>query len=262
MIALVVVLVILVLGLGGAIGVVLGTGFLGAGISADAVFAGVGALVGAMVTVGGALVVFWLRWRREDERAADDRRRRLAGARAIMSADLSTIIDYVEESSAAIRLAAAVVECDGSKEHVECPRLDTDILLRMADLVGLQDRSDNADQIVDLLQIFQVHHARMSGGIDDLNNPERRRPGLIMSARSFDICIDTVVEFFLRANRMFGYARREKGEIAPPPFDEDEINSAIRSLNIRRNWPVFKREQLIHGLTTMPPTGRWEREGT
>lgn len=207
-----------------------------------------------------ALAAIWamerqMRSRRDEAEAG--RRRQQLGARAILASDLGRIINYAEKSVAEAKRGDQINEAGETQDHVPCPELEADILLRLQRLVELLE-GDNADQVVCLMHCYQIQHSRLKGILDNMNFPNG---GRLLSHNNFTYTLQGTVELYLRAEAMFPFARQpELDSIEAPPFSNDRVVNAFWNLDIGEEWPdEVERNNIIDLMTTLPPHGRWRR---
>lgn len=220
------------------------------------VWAFVGAAAGAIIALLGS---YWISRHQISEQRSEvlaDRRRRLSAARAIFASDLSAIVEHTEACSQAISKMVSGLVGREVEQTLLCPKLGSDVLLRLQHLIELLEPAD-ADQVADLLNVMQVQHSRLSGQISIFNHRSSAPVHCGEETISIDFALKAVVEVHLRAVRAFRYARRQEESIAPPPFDENEINSAFWRLAAVGALEKAEREDLIEQMKNMP-SSRWK----
>lgn len=253
------ILIVLGLVLGLSVGLVVSNIDRFDGLEDNSWAAFIGTLIGASMTVAAAFAVtLYQSYVRNSERKEELRRKQL-GARAILASDLSEIINYVERSAHAAMRGEEQNRL-GVTHHmmrVQCPELNSDVLLRLQRLAELLT-GDDADQVVDMIHLHQVQHARLESVITSLNNPELRNPpGLMLTENNFHTTLHATIELKLRANAMFPFARRETDNITQPPFPADDVESAFRMLGVEMWLPDYEKEIIVRLMGNMTPGGRW-----
>ena len=239
-------------------GVVLGflAGFLGAQVlifaklQTDTWATFVGTLIGASATVGAALAVMAIQINVRRKEAAKNSERQQLAARATLALDLSQLCKYTNECALVAMAAENRSQFPGARAKVACPELDLGITQRLQRLVELLD-GDDADQVVALLNCFQVQYARLSGELNEYGPSGKF---------NFEFVMRMTVELRLRANSMFEFSRRQSKHISPPPYDNSEVANGLSSLNITNHISDEFRIGLLDQMGGLDPSGSWEQE--
>ena len=107
--------------------------------------------------------------REESER---QKLRRLAACRAVMPADLSSIIQYTHDCALISGTALRILRDEEESRELTCPVLPDRVIGNLQQLIEqLDDKEANA--IADLLSCYQIQYARLSGELGWYNAPER-----------------------------------------------------------------------------------------
>lgn len=216
-----------------------------------------GTLIGASVTVFGA---FFLSSLKDGEM----RRRRLAGARAVLASDLHLLIEYAKKSAeSAVRGGNYVL--GKKKMPVICPELDHEVLLRLQNLIELLDR-ENAEKIVDLMHCYQVQRSRLKEIIMKHLEPDRASLFHVLDENSFIFTLQGTVELHLRATSIFPFARGECEAIQTPPYPEKTVHNSMRLLEVSDWLSRFKYDEhmtqydhFVRLMVGIPSRGRWRK---
>ena len=226
----------------------------------DALAAFVGALIGAAATVGAAFAVTSMQINVRRRETAENIERQQLAARATLALDLSHLCTYTNECALVAKAVqnrskiSVIPDGAGARDRVgypaACPELDPGITQRLQRLVELLD-GDDADQIVALLNCFQVQHARLSGELTDYKSSGNF---------NFEFVMAGTVELRLRANSMFEFSRRQSKHISPPPYDNSEVANGLSSLNITNHISDEFRIGLLDQMGGLDPSGSWEQE--
>jgi len=184
-----------------------------------------GAVIAALLTVAAAAAVSF-------SQSYIQKKRALAGARALLSADLSEIMDYLEESAFVVRSAIEHLEMGNPNQITEIPNLKADVLLRLGTLVTLADPRDSAE-LSKLVSNLQVQGSRLKRGHTVFAGHNRgRRRGVIRSSRNFDGALRTTIELYVQTENLFEYAREDNKKAERPLYDQRHIKTAINALGL------------------------------
>lgn len=189
-----------------------------------------GALIGAAVTVLAAILATRLQFKKQEQEAAERRRRDLQAAKAILANDLSSIMDYIEDC---VRISTIIINdlmLGASPRHdIANPALPTEILIRLGNLVSLAE-PDDANAIANLMSDIQLLKARLSGQVNQFMG--RGDPHLIQCSDSLRIALKSAVDVYVHCASSFEYARRRSDRISPPDYSNKMIQSAFWELKI------------------------------
>lgn len=196
-----------------------------------------------------AIVVPLFIYRRQANERTDDLRRQRLAARAILALDLSRIMQYAIQSANAAKLGDQINSGESADRiEVECPELDIEIVVRLQRLAELLS-GVNADQVVELMQCYQIQHARLNGVLTTLNSPDQAYPrSTVLTTFSFQETLMKTVDLYIRCERMFPFARREQENIEAPPFSEDETNRVFFFLDLDSWLTGPSRDRIINHL--------------
>lgn len=196
---------------------------------------------GAALTVAGALFVARIqidkqaliekiRHEREDKNIAAQNERELTAARALLSYDLSTIVDYLEECATEIVHAFKVLDEGADRRQLILPDLSIDILIRLSKIIAISANQD-ANKLADFLSIIQVQRARLSSEIFLFNGrPRGLRQGLSQGSYNFRSTMSSMVKLYIQIEYLFDYARLDTENIPTKPYSKKLITSAYRSI--------------------------------
>ncbi|MFN4166100.1 MAG: hypothetical protein ACK4GK_16100 [Ferrovibrio sp.] len=193
----------------------------------------VGAVLGAAITVYGALFAARLQLEKQERAEHLRNERELNAARSILASDLSDIVRYLEDSTANIVAMTAHLVEQGLPPNIEQPKLSSDIPLRLAKLVSVAP-IDVSKEIVELLRELQIQRSRLHGEIQYFIFPNRGRRGLIRGPHNLDAALESTVSLYIQVNNLFEYARRETEHVNAAQYTRETIGSIVFSLDLER----------------------------
>ena len=192
--------------------------------------AGILALIAAIVTV--RIMMRQVRIQKSEldtarRESEEQRQRRLIACRAVMPADLSSIIQYAQDCAFASGTALQMLRGEEERRAFSCPSLPDRVVSNLQQLIEQLDE-ENANSIADLLSCYQVQHARLAGEFGYFNSPERLGTHRIMTENNFEFTLEQTVRLFLLAESMFKFARRDELNIPEAKFTQDRVQNALR----------------------------------
>ena len=209
--------------------------------------AGGAALGAAIITVRVMMRQVRLQQEQIDEvreAAEDQRQRKLFACRAVMPADLSSIIQYTHECAFAAGLGIQMIRDGGQRKPLTCPKLPGHVISNLQRLMEQFDE-ENAKHIADLLSCYQIQYARLSGEIGYFNTPDRLGTYRVMTEHNMEFTLEKTVELFLRAESMLKFARREIDAVPELKPSEEAVGNALRILEISDVIDPEYSEQLL-----------------
>ncbi len=185
-------------------------------------------------------------WRRASSRPASQREEqddcqahRLRAVRAKMSADLSAIIRYTEESiNVSVRLLEGIrsQSIPWLREHIQrreltYPTLASCVVSNLQELIGLLDEK-NARPIAELLRCFHTQHAQLAEKVAVYNQPEEGGLTKVLTEHNVEYAIKNTVELHLRAASMFDFAQGRNDHIRAQNFTSEDVWSVLVDLGV------------------------------
>ena len=166
--------------------------------------------------------------RKESE---EQRQRRLIACRAVMPADLSSIIQYAHSCALTSGTALRMVRGEEERGELSCPSLPGRVVSNLQQLIEQLDEQ-NAHSIADLLACYQIQYARLVGEFGYFNSPERLGTHRIITEDNIEFTLEQTVRLFLLAESMFKFARREEQNIPVRKFTKDQVQNALSVLEL------------------------------
>lgn len=158
--------------------------------------------------------------------------RKLLASRAVFPTDLSTVMDYAEESAKAITQGILYVRARAAAPpEITLTPLPDRVISNLQNLIEHLDK-DSAIVVADLLGCYQIQYSRLSGVISDIRNPTVGLATRITTEQSFDGPILSTLELSARAELLFSFARRQVDKASLSPYQQGDFLSIAFRLDL------------------------------
>jgi hypothetical protein len=191
----------------------------------------IGAIIGAFLAILGLVIATYIQIERQEHSAREVRDQEIQGARAILTRDLSAILESLERGS---RLAASFGASSRHVSTLQFQDLNFDILLRLQRLVTLLPPQQSG-YIAQLISDVQVYEARMRSAVDEAAG---RSLGRARSVNALEGPLISMMLICIRVHRLFPWARREVEEMLAGQIEQEEVRSAERTLGLQTGFGV------------------------
>ncbi len=184
--------------------------------------AGFLALIAAIIT----MCFMWEQLDFQRRQSKERLRRRQQACRAALPADLSTIIDYLEDCSCVVTTALRR-KCEPPEKPtvIEIPKLEDRVIKNLQDLIEHIVDERNAIAIAEILRIYQIQHSRLSWMLATFNHPDR-------NGIEIEDVVPYTVKLFLHVESAFEFSRNKKETIPELQICEKNLDHALSVLKL------------------------------
>ena len=200
-------------------------------------------LIGAGLALVVAVATILTMWsttnkqlKAQKNEAKKQRERRRLACRAVMPADLSTIVQYAEGCAELALKIREIVNTRAERQELECPLLPERVIANLQMLIE-QLEEENANAVAELLSCYQVQRARLNGLIETYNHPDRFGTWRLLTIDNVDFTFEQTLELHLRATTAFDFARRKTDQIPVPRYAQETVENSLAALHLANVLP-------------------------
>lgn len=187
---------------------------------------GILALVAGGLTVGGIVWQVQRQLAAEADHKAEEHARKRLATRAVLPSDLTEVCNFTHQCARIARQAYRRLTRGESGDRWSLGELPPRILDNLRMVIEFLNEEE-AHVVADLLDVYQVHLARMRGFMAKYGD------GGHIDVDDVEHLYYAMVELRVRADAVFDFARREVDVLKPPSFEAESVRAALNVLNLR-----------------------------